>query len=335
MNSRNLLTGAILIGIGILFLGRNIGWFDFDWGQLARFWPLLVILLGITLLFGQRSRPLTVATVLLLAIAIPIAIVHRERGGLDHAGFFDNDQHWDFDHDEYDYDKRDDEATSDTTQTESRTGRNLTGGAQQFTEPMDATLQRASFRLEGGAAHFDIGGTSSQLVQASTDLDFGRYSLQKVLKDDGQGADLTFSMKGNKKMEWKNGDFRNRVNVSLNATPLWDIHAEIGAGEADFDLSPYRVRTMTLETGVTDIDVKFGDRADLTEVDVDAGVAHVRLRVPKSVGCRIDHEGLSVKDFDDFQKVGNYYQSAGYDQATKKINIKFDSGLSKLDVERY
>lgn len=338
MNSRNLLTGVLFIGIGILFLGRNFGWFDIDWGQLSRFWPLLVILLGINLLFGQRSRALTVTTVLLLAIAVPIAIVHRERNGSEGDGFFDNNHNWNFNHDGDDDDENDGDIAIDSAQTES--DRNVRGGAQQFTEPMDTALQRASFTLEGGAAHFDLGGTSTQLVQANTNLDFGRYSLQKVVKDDGQGAELTFSMTGNRKVEWKNGEWKNgnfnsRVNISLNPAPLWDIHAKIGAGEAEFDLTPYRVRTMTLETGVTDVDIKFGDRADLTEVDVEAGVAQIRLRVPQSAGCRIDHEGLSLKDFDGFEKVGDSYQTAGYDQTAKKINIKFDSGLSKLEVERY
>ena len=125
------------------------------------------------------------------------------------------------------------------------------------------------------------------------------------------------------------------MDVRLNPAPLWDLTAEIGAGEADFDLTPYRVRSLKLETGVTDVEVKLGSRADLTEVDVDAGVAQVTLKVPQSVGCRIDHDGLSLTDFDGFEKVGKFYQTPGYDQATQKINIKFDSGLAKLEVERY
>jgi hypothetical protein len=335
MNSRNLITGVLLLALGLLFLGRNLGWFYVDWHDLSRFWPVLVILLGVNLLFGRRSRALTVASVILLAVALPLAIVSRHHDRFEHRDFFDDD------HDEEDedrggtYDREDDEDDNDAPTDTARIS-----GSQRFSEPMDAAVQSASFAIKGGAAHFRLDGTSLQLAEANTNLDFGRYGLTKTVTADGKTASLTFEMKGEKKMKWKNGDWKdgglkNQVDLRLNPAPLWDLSAEIGAGEADFDLTPYRVRTLKLETGVTDVDIKLGDRADLTDVDVDAGVAHIAIKVPQSVGCRIKHDGLSLMDFDGFEKVNGYYQTAGYDQAPKKININFDSGLAKLDVERY
>lgn len=331
MNSRNLVTGVLLLGLGVLFLGRNLGWFDVDWSELVRFWPLLIILLGVNLLFGNRSRALTVTTVVLLAVAVPIIIVSRTHDRWEHRGFYDDD-HDDHHSDGYgqddDFEEEDERETTDTVRYQ---------GVQRFTEPMSAGLQTASFTLKGGAAHFLLRDTTAQLAEAQADLGFGRYGLRRV--GDGVGANLVFEMNDNQKVEWKNGEwkggFKNNVDVRLNPAPLWDLTAEIGAGEADFDLTPYRVRSLKLETGVTDVDVKFGSRADLTEVDVDAGVAQIRLLVPQSVGCRIENDGLSRTSFDGFEKVGKFYQTPGYDQAAKKINIEFDSGLANLEVERY
>ncbi len=45
---------AILMGLGIVFLGANLGWFDPDWETIWRFWPVALILLGIEILL-QRS----------------------------------------------------------------------------------------------------------------------------------------------------------------------------------------------------------------------------------------------------------------------------------------
>ena len=42
--SKSLVWGIILIIIGFLFLGNNLGWFYFEW---QNFWPLLMILGGI------------------------------------------------------------------------------------------------------------------------------------------------------------------------------------------------------------------------------------------------------------------------------------------------
>lgn len=336
MTSRNLYTGVFLLGLGLLFLGQNFGWFNLEWHELARFWPVLVILLGVNLLLGRRSRTASVVTVLLLAVAVPLAIVSRHHDRWEQHGFYDhNDNDNDDDHSGYDEDDDDNESDRDTTRTESI----RIGGTQSFSEPMDSSLQTASFHLEGGAAHFDLGGTSSQLAEARTDLGFGSFSLQKTLASDGKNASLNFSMKGDKKMEWKDGDWdgnlKNRVNISLNPAVLWDITAEIGAGEADFDLSGYRVNRLKLDTGVTSTDVKLGDRSDLTTVDIDAGVAGITLNVPKTSGCRVKKDGLSLTELDGFDKVGDYYQTPGYEGAAKKINIDFDGGIVKLEVRRY
>lgn len=55
MNTRNLVPAAILIGLGILFLARNLGWTDFGLGRLiATWWPLILIAVGVSLLVRRR-----------------------------------------------------------------------------------------------------------------------------------------------------------------------------------------------------------------------------------------------------------------------------------------
>lgn len=49
------MSGIILIVIGILFLMRNFG-FSLHLGELfATWWPLLLVVLGISMLFKNRS----------------------------------------------------------------------------------------------------------------------------------------------------------------------------------------------------------------------------------------------------------------------------------------
>jgi phage shock protein C len=43
--------GLVLIGLGLLFVASNLGWFRwFDWGV---FWPLILIGLGVVILLGR------------------------------------------------------------------------------------------------------------------------------------------------------------------------------------------------------------------------------------------------------------------------------------------
>ena len=50
-NLSSLITGAILLGLGVIFLGRNAGIFDIDMTNLWQaFWPVIIILIGINVL---------------------------------------------------------------------------------------------------------------------------------------------------------------------------------------------------------------------------------------------------------------------------------------------
>ena len=43
----------VLIGLGVLFLLNTFGWFHFDW--IWRFWPLILIAVGIRVLMKRNG----------------------------------------------------------------------------------------------------------------------------------------------------------------------------------------------------------------------------------------------------------------------------------------
>ena len=75
MNSKNLFSGGILILLGVLFLGKELDWFNVNWHEIFRLWPLLLIYLGLVAVLGKSSQTSTVVTIVLLCIAIPTVIV--------------------------------------------------------------------------------------------------------------------------------------------------------------------------------------------------------------------------------------------------------------------
>ncbi|MGF1922670.1 MAG: hypothetical protein ACQUHE_00715 [Bacteroidia bacterium] len=111
----------------------------------------------------------------------------------------------------------------------------------------------------------------------------------------------------------------------------------IGAGEVDFDLSNYKVRTFNIDGGMASIDVKIGDMLAITDVNMQLGMADITIKIPKGSGCRIKTKtGLSSKDFDGFNKLENgTYETANYQSSSKKIFINLDGGLSDFKVKRY
>jgi hypothetical protein len=328
MNSKSLFTGGILILLGILFLGKEWGWFNINWHEISRLWPLLLIYLGLIALLGKSNSSATVITIVLLCIAIPTVLVRscQERVG---TAFNKNGIHIDMDDD----DDNGDNNNSDNDDNDDDTS--FKGSNQKLNSPMSADIKSASFNFSGGAAEFEISGTSTDLVEADANLTFGNISLKKT--GDSTNPTIDFALRGKtNKINLGDDDNDNKINLKLNPSVLWDMKFEFGAGKADFDLSEYKVKNLSIKTGLTETDVKLGDKVDNLDVKIESGLTDIEFKVPESVGCRIDIDGgLNDKDFDGFVQKNGHWETPNYDKSTKKITLKFEGGLQSLKVRRY
>lgn len=69
---------SILILIGILLLLNNLGLVDWNvWGAIARFWPLILIAVGLELILGKRSISGAVGLMIILVIVAGSALAFR------------------------------------------------------------------------------------------------------------------------------------------------------------------------------------------------------------------------------------------------------------------
>lgn len=321
MNSKSLFTGGILILLGLLFLGKEWGWFHINWHEIFRLWPLLLIYLGLIALWGKSNSSATVITIVLLCVAIPTVLVRscQERVG---TAFNRNDIHIDMDDDD---DNDDDDKNEDTR---------FKGSNQRLSSPMNGDIKSASFNFSGGAAEFVVSGTSKDLVEADANLTFGNISLKKT--GDSTNPTVNFTLKGKKNNIDFGKDNDNKINLKLNSSVLWDMKFEFGAGKADFDLSDYKVKNLSIKTGLTETDVKLGDKVDNLDVKIESGLTDIEFQVPESVGCRIVIDGgLNDKDFDGFIQKNDHWETPNYDKSTKKISLNFNGGLQSLKVRRY
>jgi hypothetical protein len=327
----NIFWGIVLIVVGFLFLGTNLDWFHLDWSfyQIARFWPIMLILAGIAAFFSHKKSIYNATSALLIAFAIPLGLYtcvddgvrdfkDEVRDGINIDDFDDDDN-----------DNVDSYAKNDTISGD----RNK----QYFAVEMTPDVKEATLNLKGGVAEFDLEESNNRLFEATTLLQFkGGYTLEEEKNTGGKVID--FSMKDkNNNFHFDGHNKGNDVLLKLSTAPIWTIDMGIGAGEVDFDFSNYKVKKLKLETGVASIDIKFGDKQDNVAVDVKSGVAEVKIKVPEGVGCEIRMDGaLNAKDFVDFEKVREgVWQTKGYNQAAKKITLNVESGLSALKVSRY
>ncbi len=313
MKTGKIVWGMIYIFIGSIFLLDNFNVIDFYWVSLWRFWPVIFIMIGTNMLlsrFGnQKAVPALVAAITLLALAL-----------IGYQGSRpNNDREWI----RYRLFGNDDSGNDSTRTIPS-----------YFIEPYGGA-KTAELRIQGGATSFKLQDTTSSLFEADVKRQFAKYTLTKSISDSVEV--LNFRMRSDEQ-GWNLDEMENNeTNIRLNLTPVWDIHIEMGAGEAIFDLTSYKVRSLKFEGGAASFEAKIGSLQPLTNVTVETGVANVEIDVPSESGCRIVVDsGLSSKDFNGFVKQSDgTYQTSNYSTAAKKITIILKGGLSSFEVRKY
>ena len=169
MQTRNgLFWGIALVTLGVLFLGRNLGWFDLNWSYIRDLWPLLLILAGINLILVRRGNQAAVGTTILLALALPIALFsfvdrhhNRDRFEYNFRNNFDDDTDSDSDNDNADNeDKNDNDRNDNDSDNDSGNRNSAETRSDTFVETLSDNTREATLNLSGGAARFVVGEAS-------------------------------------------------------------------------------------------------------------------------------------------------------------------------------
>lgn len=330
-NRGSIFIGSLLVTLGFFLLALNYDLINFTFKEIAKFWPVLLLIGGLAVLVHPQKAFFNTITALCLAFTIPLAIYSSATAGIDKVkSSIDEDFSFDYDEnldEEFDFGKE-----SDTSKEGNKTIE------QDYTLPMNPGVERAKLDFGGGAAEFHLAETEKYIFEAKTSLTAGTYTLSDQIKRNTH--DIEFNMKSkNQNNRFKideDFDLPNDVYLKLNTKPIWEIDIKLGAGDLKFDMSKYKIEKIDIETGAASVDLKLGDKQDKMKVDVSSGVASVRLNIPESVGCRIKMNGIfNSKNFEGFTKDGDDYKTNNYETAEKTIEVKMSSAMSSLEIDRY
>ena len=297
--------GTLFIIIGILGMLANFFDVHLSWDALWKLWPLLLIFLGISaFLKDSKSKWIVVAGIGLLAGIVIFSSVQKGCSSVDRI-----------------IEYHDDDTAAIIYE-------------QKLSLPYDSSVAEAMFTFEGGAGRFELGDTTSAFAHANIHSSLSGYVLER--RDDGPRTRVYLGMEDGS-VSWEGPRMKNRVAIALNSGPAWDMDIDAGAAKIDFDLRPYIVRELTLETGAASAKIRLGSRADTCRVHVETGVSSLTLLVPEDVGAVIATESaLSSRHLEGFESDDSgRYRSPNYETAEKKMFIDIESGLSSITIERY
>jgi len=131
---------------------------------------------------------------------------------------------------------------------------------------------------------------------------------------------------GGKGLEW---------NFGLSDELPIDLAFEVGAVDARLDLSALQIKNISLQTGASTTNLTLPAAAGMTYLKVEAGAATIDIRVPESVAARVETDhGLASVNVDQtrFPKSNGIYQSADYETAENKVDIRIETGVSSIEI---
>lgn len=306
MKTSHIFWGLLFIGLGLLVLINNFTTIFMDWATIWKLWPLVIVLLGLSILVKHKHGKGVIAG--LAAIILALAIFASFKTA---THFFNKDFEFVF--------GEEGEYSFDTT---------------AYTESFDSTLAFATLNFDAGAGTFNISKTTEHLFDATTEGKKDNFYLKRY--DSDNTSKIDFKMQ---KTRFRIGvdNYKNKVEMSLNPHPVWDMNFDVGAASMDFDLTELKIQNIDVDMGAASIKIKLGSLSPETKLTIDAGASDINIYVPKESGCKITTDGaLSSKHFNDFEKINSdHFETENYNEATNKIYIEIDSGVSSISVDRY
>ena len=212
MKTSHIFWGVFFIALGGLILLNNFTSIYFDWETLAKLWPVVLILWGLSL-FIKDNKFVRGFIVALLSVIVALTIFSS-------FNFF-------FDVVHYNNGRSfsgiviDDNSNVDTT---------------NYFLPFNLNIKESKLRFESGAGYFEINGTSEGLFYARTAGVKNNYLIDNDTY--GDNANIEFSMK-DKHFPFQHGKLINDVEMKLNTAPLWILDFSMGAAGISLVLSMF------------------------------------------------------------------------------------------------
>lgn len=201
----------------------------------------------------------------------------------------------------------------------------------------DSTYNRSQLVLNAAAGEFQLYSNESEyLIEIKSERQ-GMGELLSSLDTINKITSIVYN--SGEHNGFKDGENDRRGEFLLNPKTNWEIEANIGAGEFDFDLSGLQFKEFNLNAGAAEIHLKVGQITTNSNINIKSGATDITIKIPKELAAQIiTKTTLSENDFESFRNKGqNTYQTPNFNSnsTTPKLYISLDGGISSYKVETY
>lgn len=292
----------ILIGFGLLFLLENFGVPTWGvWNALAQGWPLLLIVLGASLLTRNYlwGRSLTFGLSVLALLSLGIWLINQNR-----------------------FSYGDSQSMSGEL------------SLQSINYPIGAA--RAEIQLSTSVGRLVISPIGSEnLLEGKIQLSRNdRLEREAGLREGVQFLRLEAKMNGSNWMPNPFGSLDSSWIVGLSSKIPLRLNINTGVGSSDLDLSQLKVTNLNIGSGVGQMNVTLPALGKVT-ASVKGGVGELNIFIPSGMEAKVRaSSGLgTVSVRSNYRREGDTYTSAGFEGAVNRVELEVKGGVGRVSVQ--
>ncbi len=294
---RSSLVGAVLlVALGLLFLYSNFRPGLDPWPLLSRYWPLLLIFMGLGKVWDQfRSRDNSqagrawlgggeIAVILLLVIA-GIAL---------------------------------------SFQTASRRLHDVEAIDRQGSEPVRVHIQMPAGELK-------LSGGANKLMEADFNYDEAEGKPETSYHVSGGTGELDVTQPGKK---FHFGPAHNDWNIRLaNDVPM-QLKVDMGAGQSDLKVGGLSLTRLDISMGAGQFTADLtGDWKKDLDAEIHGGVGHAIILLPEDVGVRVHATGgIGSINSGGLKRDGDEYVNDMYGKSPVTLRLDVSGGVGNIDL---
>ena len=291
--------GFLLLLLGFVMLGNNLSWWkEIDLGALWVYWPLVLIIIGVSIITKHWR----------FNYIVMILIVVASLGFIYYTGIFAG------------------EKVLLTTTKFSKT---------EITRDAPESVKKAKINLNVGAIKVNVNGSTNKLVTGNYESNISSVLITEKIRDDV--IEYTIENDKNFR-GISHGRAVNTLNFKLsNLIPI-DLSVNAGASSIDLDLREKKISGVSVDSGASTISLTLGSEVlDGAKIYMNTGASKFNIKVSKDIGANIKIDApVSSNNFNKLKQINkNEYETENFGSATKKINFDIKAGASSFDFSTY
>ncbi|MDD4848145.1 MAG: DUF5668 domain-containing protein [Bacteroidales bacterium] len=305
MKKSSIIWGFILIIIGLLILLRSFDIIYFSWWTFWNLWPIVLILIGISII---PMKDWIKTTAIIVVMSISLLLIVRPNNG-EHESFchhFFNE--WNFD--DEDWDDWKDEIKGIKEELENM-------GDANYVTLFDANVTKVNLDVElTDCDSFSIKNNTNNNLIFET-FGYSSYNLQSNTIDNEATCSIT-PINSDSKM--------SKAILRLDPYRTYALKIATKSEYNNYDFSDLDVSNLQL-TAVDDNSfwkIKFGNKnANATvQLNTNDELDSIQIMLPTNMGISVTASDISdLPEWNGLKKSGTEWVSDNYSSATEKINM--------------